>query len=48
MAIENATTSIAAPNRSVVPPVEKSGNFSRVNFKGCQQRVFFYLSILGM
>nr|XP_009778687.1 PREDICTED: uncharacterized protein LOC104228001 [Nicotiana sylvestris] len=39
---------IASSSRTVVPPAEKSGKFSRANFKGWKQRVFFWLTTLGM
>ncbi|XP_060178171.1 uncharacterized protein LOC132608115 [Lycium barbarum] len=50
MATESATTSatVAATSRTVVPPAEKPGKFSGANFKGWQQRVFFWLTTLGM
>ncbi|XP_059294858.1 uncharacterized protein LOC132047900 [Lycium ferocissimum] len=50
MAIEGATTSatIATTSRTAVPPAKKSGKFSGANFTGWQQRVFFWLTTLGM
>ena len=42
-----ATVAVAAPSRTAVPPM-KSRKFSDVNFKGWQQRVFFYLTALGL
>nr|XP_009798319.1 PREDICTED: uncharacterized protein LOC104244566 [Nicotiana sylvestris] len=55
MAIDNGNpsatvgaTAIASSSRTVVPPVEKPGKFSGANFKGWQQRVFFWLTTLGM
>ncbi|XP_070042999.1 uncharacterized protein [Nicotiana tomentosiformis] len=39
---------IASSSRTVVPPAEKPGNFSGANFKGWQQRVFFWLTTLGI
>ncbi|XP_019251218.1 PREDICTED: uncharacterized protein LOC109230145 [Nicotiana attenuata] len=38
----------ASSSRSVVPPAEKPGKFSGTNFNGWQQRVFFWLTTLGM
>lgn len=55
MAIDNgnsfatiAATTIASSSRTAVPPTEKLGKFSGANFKGWQQRVFFWLTTLGM
>ncbi|XP_070030049.1 uncharacterized protein [Nicotiana sylvestris] len=41
-------TTIASSSRTVVSPAEKPGKFSGTNFKGWQQRVFFWLTTLGM
>ncbi|XP_070021873.1 uncharacterized protein [Nicotiana sylvestris] len=41
-------TTIASSSRTVVPSAEKPGKFSGANFKGWQQRVFFWLTTLGM
>ena len=38
----------AIPARTAVPPAEKPGKFSGLNFKGWQQRVFFWLTTLGL
>ncbi|XP_070043068.1 uncharacterized protein [Nicotiana tomentosiformis] len=54
MIIENgnpsagAATTIASSSQTAVPLAEKSGKFSRANFKGWQKRVFFWLTTLGM
>ncbi|KAH0653493.1 hypothetical protein KY289_031171 [Solanum tuberosum] len=40
MANDNVTVAVAAPTRTVVPPTEKPGKFSGVNFKIWQQRKF--------
>ncbi|XP_070020492.1 uncharacterized protein [Nicotiana sylvestris] len=55
MAIDNGNpsapvgaTTIASSSRTVVPPAEKPGRFSGTNFKGWQQRVFFWLTTLDM
>nr|XP_009789292.1 PREDICTED: uncharacterized protein LOC104236938 [Nicotiana sylvestris] len=55
MAIDNgnssatvAATTIAPSSRTVVPPAEKLEKFSGANFKGWKQRVFFWLTTLGM
>ena len=45
---DNVTVAVAAPTRTAVPPAEKPGKFSGVNFKGWQQRVFFWLTTLGL
>ncbi|XP_070029830.1 uncharacterized protein [Nicotiana sylvestris] len=41
-----AATTIASLSRTVVPPAEKPEKFSGANFKGWQQRVFFWLTTL--
>ncbi|XP_070043149.1 uncharacterized protein [Nicotiana tomentosiformis] len=43
-----AATTIASSSRTVVPLAEKPGKYSGANFKGWQQRVFFWLTTLGM
>ncbi|XP_070039246.1 uncharacterized protein [Nicotiana tomentosiformis] len=43
-----AATKIDSSSRIVVPLAEKPGKFSVANFKGWQQRVFFWLITLGM
>ncbi|XP_049414609.1 uncharacterized protein LOC125877321 [Solanum stenotomum] len=48
MANDNVTVVVAAPTRTVVPPAEKPGKFSGVNFKGLQQWVFFWITTLGL
>ncbi|XP_027771293.1 receptor-like serine/threonine-protein kinase SD1-8 [Solanum pennellii] len=48
MTNNGVTVAVAAPNRTVVPQVDKPGKFTCVNFKGWQQRVFFWLSALGL
>ncbi|XP_070026583.1 uncharacterized protein [Nicotiana sylvestris] len=55
MAIDNGNpsatvgaTTIASSSRTVVPLAEKPEKFSRANFKGWQQRVFFCLTTLDM
>ena len=42
------TVAVAAPTRPLVSQAEKSGKFTGVNFKGWQQRVFFWLTTLGL
>ena len=42
------TVAVAAPTRTLVQQAEKSGKFTHVNFKGWQQRVFFWLTTLGL
>ncbi|WMV56340.1 hypothetical protein MTR67_049725 [Solanum verrucosum] len=39
---------VGAPTRTVVPSTEKLGKFSGVNFKGWQQRIFFWHATLGL
>nr|XP_009779276.1 PREDICTED: uncharacterized protein LOC104228500 [Nicotiana sylvestris] len=41
-------TTIASSSRTVVPSAEKPGKFFGANFKGWKQRVFFWLTALGM
>ncbi|XP_070003048.1 uncharacterized protein [Nicotiana sylvestris] len=41
-------TTITSSSCTAVPPAEKPGRFSRTNFKGWQQRVFFWFTTLGM
>ncbi|XP_070017662.1 uncharacterized protein [Nicotiana sylvestris] len=41
----NASTSRTTP---VVAPARKPENFSRINFKGWQQKMFFYLTTLSL
>ncbi|XP_019252755.1 PREDICTED: uncharacterized protein LOC109231550, partial [Nicotiana attenuata] len=55
MAIDNGNSSatvaaktITSLSRTVVRPTEKLGKFSRANFKRWQQKVFFWLTTLGM
>ncbi|XP_070029916.1 uncharacterized protein [Nicotiana sylvestris] len=55
MSIDNGNSSvtvaartIASSSRIVVPPAEKPEKFSGANFKGWKQRVFFWLTTLGM
>ena len=48
MTNNGVTVAVAAPTRTVVPQVEKTGKFTGVNFKGWQQRVFFWLTTLGL
>ncbi|XP_070050118.1 uncharacterized protein [Nicotiana tomentosiformis] len=55
MAIDNenssttvAATTIALSSRTVFPPAEKLEKCSGANFKGWQQRVFFWLTTLGI
>ncbi|XP_070054039.1 uncharacterized protein [Nicotiana tomentosiformis] len=43
-----AAMTIALSRRTIVPPAEKPGKFSGANFKGWQQRVFFWFTTLGM
>ncbi|XP_070045082.1 uncharacterized protein [Nicotiana tomentosiformis] len=43
-----AATTIASSSRTVVPSAEKPEKFSGANFKGWQQRAFFWLTTLGM
>ena len=42
------TVTVAAPTRNLVSQAEKPGKFTGVNFKGWQQRVFFWLTTLGL
>ena len=42
------TEAVVAPTRTPVSQAEKSGKFTGVNFKGWQQRVFFWLTTLGL
>ena len=39
---------VVAPTRTLVSQGEKTGKFTGVNFKGWQQRVFFWLTTLGL
>ena len=39
---------VVVPARTAIPPAEKPEKFSGVNFKGWQQRVFFWLTTLGL
>ncbi|KAJ8542109.1 hypothetical protein K7X08_016975 [Anisodus acutangulus] len=54
MAIETGTTSantapaVTPTTRTAVPPAEKPAKFTGANFKGWQQRMFFWLTTLGM
>ncbi|XP_070040154.1 uncharacterized protein [Nicotiana tomentosiformis] len=43
-----AATTIGSSSRTAVPPAKQSRKFFGVNFKGWQQRVFFWLTTLGM
>ncbi|XP_060195475.1 uncharacterized protein LOC132624765 [Lycium barbarum] len=54
MAIETGTPSaniapaVTPTTRTAVPPAEKPVKFTGANFKGWQQRMFFWLTTLGM
>ena len=42
------TVAVVAPTRPLVSQAEKPEKFTGVNFKGWQQRVFFWLTTLGL
>ena len=42
------TVAVVAPTRPLVSQAVKPGKFTGVNFKGWQQRVFFWLTTLGL
>ena len=42
------TVAVAAPTRTLVSQAEKPCKFTGENFKGWQQRVFFWLTPLGV
>ena len=42
------TMAIVAPTQTLVSQAEKLGKFTGVNFKGWQQRVFLWLTTLGL
>ena len=42
------TVAVAAPTRTLLPQAGKPSKFTGVNFKGWQQRVFLWLSTLGL
>ena len=42
------TVAVVAPTRTLVSQAEKPGKFTGVNFKEWQQRVFFWLTTLGL
>ena len=48
MANTGVTVVVAAPTRTLVPQGEKPGKFTSANFKGWHQRVFFWLTTLGL
>ena len=48
--IVSVATTLVAHNRStfVLTPAEKPAKFSRVNFKRCHQKTFFYITMLSL
>ncbi|XP_069150843.1 uncharacterized protein [Solanum lycopersicum] len=48
MANDAVTVVVAAPTETLVPQAQKPGKFAVMNFKGWQQRVFFWLTTLGL
>ncbi|XP_060200601.1 uncharacterized protein LOC132628861 [Lycium barbarum] len=44
----NIAPAVTPTTRAAVPPAEKPAKFTGANFKGWQQRMFFWLTTLGM